>query len=159
MYVDITQNSANDRGKLEQALRQLYLNRRVVSAARANTPERSELGMGIGNLMNSGNTHIDRHCISFCETTHLTLGEEAIGEERKKHKLGQSQKLVSGKRKAGAPGRNTSATVLQSPCTRVWRVSPYRRSIVMVSSAPTSAQVVSHSSSEASMDRYPAYLR
>jgi hypothetical protein len=40
--------------------------------------------------MNNGGTHIDRHCISFCETTHLALREETIWKERKEHKLGQS---------------------------------------------------------------------
>lgn len=36
--------------------------------------------MGL-DLMNNGVTHIDWNCVALCETTHLALGKEAVGEK------------------------------------------------------------------------------
>lgn len=55
-------------------------------------------------------THVDLERLAIRETTHVALGEEAVGEERQEDKLGKSEELVAGEDETGpAEGRETLA--------------------------------------------------
>ena len=42
-----------------------------------------------------GDTNIDGIYVRLVERVHMAFGEESIGEERQKHKLGESEELIA----------------------------------------------------------------
>ena len=59
------------------------------------------LRMEGGNEARSG-TNIDGINVRLMERVHMAFGEETVGEEREKHKLGESEELIAGESETGS---------------------------------------------------------
>lgn len=103
-----------------------YVGDKAESDARdTRRPRDARDSRAFGELSNgilAGETNIDLNGVTIREAPHVPFGEQPVGEEGEKDKLGESQQLVPGE---------------DEPCTPDRQVSDYvRKGIINTSSLP-----------------------